>query len=64
MTRLASDGIIMSFKVAPMNHVWASSYLKFDTSAIKDLGKADDGQAPNPGPAQRILRLLVITAEG
>lgn len=22
MTRLASDGIIMSFKVAPMNHVW------------------------------------------
>lgn len=28
----------------------ASSYLKFDTSVIKDLGKADDGQAPNPGP--------------
>ena len=37
----------VAFKVAPMNHVWATALLKLDTSSIKDLDKTDDGSAPD-----------------
>ena len=39
----------VAFKVAPMNHVWASALLALDTASIKDLGQTDDGSAPDAG---------------
>lgn len=39
----------VAFKVAPMNHVWASALLGLDTASIKDLGQTDDGSAPDAG---------------
>lgn len=39
----------VAFKVAPMNHVWASALLGLDTASIKDLGQTDDGSVPDAG---------------
>lgn len=44
---LTEDSVV-SFKVKPMFSNWAAAYLRFDTSAIKDLGKKDDGSAGEP----------------
>ena len=44
---LTEDSVV-SFKVKPMFSNWAAAYLRFDTSAIKDLGRKDDGSAGEP----------------